>query len=112
MSIYHATEEEEWYRVRAGDSKKHSEKHRTRYLNEKKYDVEIMEHQDFRDLREVLKRKLKELKELGLGKSCSGRQKKRIGCLKVLHAARQNRRWIPCLSCSFFVYVVKCSFVY
>ena len=49
-----------------------SGKHRTRYLNEKKCDVD-MEHQDFRDLREVLKRKLKELKELGLGKSCSGR---------------------------------------
>ena len=73
MSIYHATKEEEWYRVRAGDSKKHSGKHRTRYLNEKKYDVDIMEHQDFRDLREVLKAKLKELKELGLGDSCSGR---------------------------------------
>ena len=43
------------------------------YLNEKKYDVDIVEHHDFRDLREVLKRKLKELKELGLGKSCSGR---------------------------------------
>ena len=43
------------------------------YLNEKKYYVDIIEHQDFRDLREVLKRKLKELKELGLGKSCSGR---------------------------------------
>ena len=32
-----------------------------------------MEHQDFRDLREVLKAKLKELKELGLGDSCSDR---------------------------------------
>ena len=38
-----------------------------RYLLEKKYDANIMEHQDFRDMREVLKRKLKELKELGLG---------------------------------------------
>ena len=38
-----------------------------RYLNEKKYGANIMEHPDFRDMREVLKRKLKELKELGLG---------------------------------------------
>ena len=38
-----------------------------RYLNDKRYDVNIMEHHDFRDMREVLKRKLKELKELGLG---------------------------------------------